>query len=469
MRINSKPPHPDDALGIRPDVDPESKPSSKQVLSGEKPETKRILLVMMQPPGSSGVQGLIYNKILPYLETNGWEFHFAGPSPFLASVLTESVDCPTSRLHYTKNISWSKRFSVLKNRQRKFTLFFFIYGLLQLIAIAVEKLVKHDSNAYLLSGISQVVKKAESVWNYDLIAGKSPDFFILDAVAELTREINKPLVAMVVDPHGKRDGLLFIPYERERQQQILDQCCGAMFMSPLTVKRYVDAGLVNSEKAYAFTDSYPGGSSLYQSGISFLKRGRTNIREDSQARRLRIVHLGMLPEWRPVGAMLEAILAFTDPISLDIFGYLYPEAIKQVQESKLLRHRVHCNKAVSYPESHHIAEDCDALLVVIGPRHLDNQPSKFFEYLGHRKPVLVIGPPGNPIEEIVNSLGIGLYCDASDRDAIHQGLIRLSRDYELIIDAFKHRKDDIEQYSAKNVAAHWSRCLNKMLNNRYSL
>jgi hypothetical protein len=72
---------------------------------------------MMQPPGSSGVMGLIYDKLLPYLDNEGWEFHFAGPSPGLSSVLTEKVGCSPSRLHYTRNVSLSLRFSVLKNRQ----------------------------------------------------------------------------------------------------------------------------------------------------------------------------------------------------------------------------------------------------------------------------------------------------------------------------------------------------------------
>jgi hypothetical protein len=101
--------------------------------------------------------------------------------------------------------------------------------------------------------------------------------------------------------------------------------------------------------------------------------------------------------------------------------------------------------------------------VVIGPRHLDNQPSKFFEYLGHRKPLLVLGPPGNPIEELVRDLGIGVYCDILNRDAISQGIEKVSSYYSQFVNAYHLNSHKIEVYSAQEVARHWANCLNKML------
>ena len=430
---------------------------------GDQHAKKRILLVMMQPPGSSGVQGLIYNKILPYLETYGWEFHFAGPAPGLAAVMTETVDCPQYRLHYTQNISWSHRFSVLKNRQIKKSPAFIFYGLCQFLSRGLEKITGHDSRAYLLQGLRQTVMAAEDEWQYDLIAGKSPDFPILETVAELTRTINKPLVAMVVDPHGKRDGASFTPYQPQQQQRILDQCCGAMFMSPLTLQRYVESGLANSQKAYFFTDSFPSSIDLYKQGASPLLSSTRPVSSQDGRGTLRMAHLGMLPEWRPIDALLKAVDEASVAVNIDIFGYLYPEAQQQILGSPSLRSKVRCHKPVSYSDSHHIAEDSSAILVVIGPRHLDNLPSKFFEYLGHRKPVFVIGPPGNPIQQIVTDLGIGLYCDVNDADSIRSGFELLSSHYESMIDAFDTNQDAINKYSASQVAKHWCECLDKML------
>jgi len=424
---------------------------------------KRILLVMMQPPGSSGVQGLIYNKILPYLEENGWEFHFAGPAPQLTSVLTEPVHCPPDRLHYSDHVSWSLRFSVLKNRQHKRSLAFYGYAALQLVSRAIEKLIRHNSHEYLIAGLRKSISAADSTWNFDLIAGKSPDFMILKAVAKLTRELNKPLVAMVVDPYGKRDGETFIPYEQPIQAKILEQCCGAMFMSPLTSVRYIKTGLVNPSKVYPFTDSFPSSDHLYRKGISCLPQVKALHSENSGQHPIHMVHLGMLPEWRPIETLLEAMESSSISPFLDIFGYVYPAARQTIQSKSRLRNHIRCNKAVGYEDSHLVAEDCSALLVVIGPRHLDNQPSKFFEYLGHRKPLLVLGPPGNPIEEIVRDLGIGIYCDILNRDAISHGIEKVSIYYSQFVNAYHLNRRKIEVYSAQEVARHWANCLNKML------
>jgi hypothetical protein len=423
---------------------------------------KRILLVMMQPPGSSGVQGLIYNKILPYLEACGWEFHFAGPSPELASVMTETVPCPGERLHYTRNISWSRRFSVLKNRQSKKTPLFLLYGLGQLLSSWIEKLLNHDPQSHLLHGLAQTLRQADRQYHYDLIAGKSPDFFILETVAQISNSIHKPLVAMVDDPYGKRDGAEFYPFEVEKQKQILNQSCGAIFMSPLTRDRYVWAGLVSASKAYAFTDSYPSSDFYYQPGRSRLGSSRAGD-PSLQPERLRLAHLGMIPEWRPIDTMLAAIETMAEPISIDIFGYVYPHAQKLIADSAKLRQQIHCHTPVSYDESHFVAEDCDLLLVVIGPRHLDNQPSKFFEYLGHGKPVLVLGPLGNPIEAIVNELGIGLYCDILSQESIATGLLQLAHHYDNYVQSYERQQHAIQAYSAEQVARHWGQCLDAML------
>jgi hypothetical protein len=103
------------------------------------------------------------------------------------------------------------------------------------------------------------------------------------------------------------------------------------------------------------------------------------------------------------------------------------------------------------------------MLVIIGPRHLDNQPSKFFEYLGHRKPILVLGPIGNPIQAIVNRLGIGIYCDILDSAAIAAAITRLVDDRGDFVWAYEINKKAIDVYSAPQVARLWVETLQIML------
>jgi hypothetical protein len=419
---------------------------------------------MMQPPGCNGVQGLIYDKILPYLDENGWELHFAGPSPSMTSVLTEKVNCHPSRLHYSANVSWSKRFSVLRNRCRNRSLLYFVYGFLQLISSRLELLLRHDSLGYTVAGLRRVVREAEAQWNYDLIAGKTPDFLVLEEVAALTLEMNKPLVALIDDPHGYRNELGFTPQDPEKQQRILHQCRGAVFMSPVTRERYIQSGLINADKAYALTDSYPVSTSFYAARGSRFSRRDNPIRASApDGDRLHLVHLGMLPEWRPIEALLTAVEAVPISVQIDIFGYLYPEAKEAILASPALSRAIRVNRSVNYEASHDLAEESMGLLVVIGPRHVDNQPSKFFEYLGHRKPCLVLGPRGNPVETLIRELEIGVYCDICSSESIRAGITNLYSQYGFYVEAYERNHELIETYSAPRVARLWADCLNAML------
>jgi glycosyltransferase involved in cell wall biosynthesis len=427
---------------------------------------KRILLVMMQPPGGNGVQGLRYDKLLPYLDQYGWEFHFAGPSPLLASVITEEVHCHPSQLHYSKSVSWSKRFSVLKNRSSSYSAWFFIYGFLQLISLRLERLVGHDQLIYVLHGLRRVIREADAQFDFDLIAAKTPDFLVLEEVARLAGQMNKPFVAVYDDPHGHRDGVIFVPQDPDKQKNVLCQCRAAVFMSPMTRERYVKAGLVKPEKAYAMTDSYPGFPHLYASGTSgrlLRELDPALIGEHDVGAQLRLVHLGMLPEWRPIDALLNAMEELPVSVQFDFFGYVYPEAQQRILSSPELNRAFRLHKAVNYTESHLLAEDSTGMLVVIGPRHIDNQPSKFFEYLGHRKPFLVLGPKGNPIQDLIRQLEIGVYCDVADSISIRHGILEFARNYSYFVESYDRNLALIENYSAPKVAKKWADCLNAML------
>jgi hypothetical protein len=172
----------------------------------------------------------------------------------------------------------------------------------------------------------------------------------------------------------------------------------------------------------------------------------------------------MLPEWRPIETLFDAIRSAPSPILIDFFGYVYPAARQLMKNDSQLAEVMRCwRQSLTLSECHFLAEDCDILLVVIGPRHLDNQPSKFFEFLGHRKPLLILGPPGNPIEEIVRDIGIGVYCDILNRDAISHGIEEVSSHYSQFVNAYHLNSHKIEVYNAQEVARHWANCLNKML------
>ena len=417
---------------------------------------KRILLLTIQPPGSSGVQGLIFTKLCPYLQQQEWEFHFAGPSPRLSSVLHRESNFPTENLHVTANISNSIRYSIQRNRQPKGSPLRIVYGLLQLTSKWIEKLTHHNSTAYLHQGIGEAAEKAEADWDFDLIAGKSPDFRILEIAAELAQRHGKPLLAIYDDPHGQRDSKHFYPDDQIRQIKVLKQATNAVFMSPKTLERYVESGLIEREKCLTITDSYSLDSDLYAKHPPTADpSGRPEA-----PNQLTIAHLGNIPEWRPMDSLLEAMIKIQEisnpiRIQLTIYGYLYKRARQMIGANPILSSQLIIHPAVSYAASHVIAERADILMVIIGERHVDNQPSKFFDYLGHKKPILAVGPPGNPIQSIIESLGIGIFCDVRRPQSIQQGILKLSAHYNQFTQSYLDHDTEITEYSAPTVAKRW--------------
>ncbi|MFN9629538.1 MAG: hypothetical protein ACK59A_04820 [Cyanobacteriota bacterium] len=415
---------------------------------------KRVLLVMIQPPGCSGVQGLIYKKLLPFYHLHGWEVHFAGPAPWLCSVLSEPLDYPRERLHYTTRVSLSRQCSIRKNRHPKGSLPHLVHGGLQLLARSLERLLGHDSGAYTLQGLADTVRQADRRWSFDLIGGKSPDFEVLALTQQLCQELGKPFLALMDDPHGARDEQGFYPTTPERQRTILAAARGTLFMSPLTRERYVRAGLVEAHKAHFISDSYPVQEELYARGRSALAPAT-----GTRPRPLQLVHLGMLPEWRPIEPLLEALRACAHQdgprnptIQLAIHGFVYAQARERIRCDPRLAAMIQLRPLVDYTTSHWLAEDADVQLVVIGPRHLDNYPSKFFDYLAHRKPLLILGPPQNPLRQIVDTLRIGIYVDGRRSEAIVAALDTLRRDTATFQQAYITHAEAIAAFSAPQVA-----------------
>jgi glycosyltransferase involved in cell wall biosynthesis len=276
--------------------------------------------------------------------------------------------------------------------------------------------------------------------------------------------VNKPVLAIYDDPHGHRDLQGFYPADESRQRLVLEQACGAIFMSPLTRKRYIDCGLAQQERSFSMCDSYPEDPRFYRESIAPLAYQQ---RDTNDAKRtLKMVHLGNLPEWRPIDSFVVAMQRFLSredaqgpSLAVTTYGHVYQQAIDKIMSIHSLSDSFSFNQAVSHEDSHWIAEMSDIMLVMIGPRHLDNQPSKFFVYLGHAKPVLAIGPSGNPIEEIINELGIGVYSIIGDAESIYNGIAELTSHYDKFRQAFFTNRSKLKAFSSRQVAERWSKIL----------
>lgn len=405
----------------------------------------RALILSLQPPGGGGVQARRYAKLLPHLPAAGWEFHVVGPDPRLDAVTPEPFPGQERFCHYSRRVSRSQRCAIRRNRRRPGTPLHLWFGLRQLIHRWLERLGRHDPQAHALEGLRATALATAARLPCDVVAGICPDFRVLEVALEVAGRLGKPFIAIYDDPFGHREKGHFHPAHPERQRAVLAASAGAVFASPLTLERYREQGLLGSTPARFLPDCFEPG----EAPPAALPDPAT----------LTLFHPGNLGPWRPIEPLLEAVRRWRPEeqggLRIQLYGYLYEAARTAIRTDPRLRQIVQVHAAVSNERSHQLAEAADGLLVLIGPRHNDNLPSKFFEYLPHATPVLVAGPAGNPLQGIVEDLEKGIYCDIESSAAILVALVELRRRAGWFRERHRHNREAIAAYAAPAVAAAW--------------
>ncbi len=409
----------------------------------------RALILSLQPPGGGGVQARRYAKLLPHLPAAGWEFHVVGPDPRLDAVTPEPFPDQERFCHYSRRVSRSHRCAIRKNRRRPGTPLHLWFGLRQLIHRRLEQLGDHDPQAHALEGLRATALETAARLPCDVVAGICPDFRVLEVAQEVAGRLGRPFIAIYDDPFGHREKGHFQPAHPERQRAVLAAAAGAVFASPLTLERYREQGLLGGTPARFLPDCFEPGEAPPPPPPTAAPAGAT----------LTLFHPGNLGPWRPIEPLLEAVRRWRPEeqggLRILLYGYLYEAARAAIRSDPRLRHGVQVHAAVSNERSHQLAEAADGLLVLIGPRHTDNLPSKFFEYLPHPTPVLVAGPAGNPLQAIVEDLEKGIYCDIESSAAIFDALVQLRRRAGWFRERHRHNRDAIAAYAAPAVAGAW--------------
>jgi len=416
----------------------------------------RALILSLQPPGGGGVQARRYAKLLPHLPAAGWEFHVVGPDPRLDAVTPEPFPGQERFCHYSRRVSRSQRCAIRRNRRRPGTPLHLWFGLRQLIHRWLERLGRHDPQAHALEGLRATALATAARLPCDVVAGICPDFRVLEVAREVAGRLGKPFIAIYDDPFGHREKGHFHPAHPERQRAVLAAAAGAVFASPLTLQRYREQGLLGATPARFLPDCFEPG----EAPPAALPDPAT----------LTLFHPGNLGPWRPIEPLLEAVRRWRPEeqggLRIQLYGYLYEAARTAIRSDPRLRQIVQVHAAVSNERSHQLAEAADGLLVLIGPRHNDNLPSKFFEYLPHATPVLVAGPAGNPLQGIVEGLEKGIYCDIESSAAIFDALVELRRRAGWFRERPRHNRDAIAAYAAPAVAAAWGAAFDAFLATR---
>ncbi len=417
----------------------------------------RALILSLQPPGGGGVQARRYAKLLPHLPAAGWEFHVVGPDPRLDAVTPEPFPGQDRFCHYSRHVSRSQRCAIRKNRRRAFTPLHLWFGVRQLIHRRLERLGGHDPQSHALEGLRTTALETATAIRFDVVAGICPDFQVLEVARAVAMELGKPFIAIYDDPCGHRDGGRFHPAHPERQRAVLAAAAGAVFASPLTLQRYREHGLLGSTPARFLPDCFEVGETPPPVRTVPSAPGETLGADGAP---LTLFHPGNLGPWRPIEPLLEAVRRWQQEglgdLRILLYGYLYAAARTAIRNDPSLRKVFTVHAAVSNRRSHELAEGADALLVLIGPRHTDNLPSKFFEYLPHATPVLVAGPAGNPLQSILEDLHKGLYCDIGSSAAIFDALVALQGQAGSYRAHHQLHPDAIGAYAAPRVARAWA-------------
>ena len=430
----------------------------------------RALILSLQPPGGGGVQARRYAKLLPHLTAAGWEFHVVGPDPKLDAVTPEPLSGQEQFCHYSRRVSRSQRCAIRKNRRRAGTPLHLWFGLRQLIHRRLERLGGHDPRTHALEGLRATALATAATIPFDLVAGICPDFLVLEIAMEVAGQLGKPFVAIYDDPYGHREKGLFHPAQTERQRAVLAAAAGAVFASPLTLERYRQQGLLGSTPARFLPECFEAGAQPPPPTATGTAPAAPVEPMAETGDPLTLFHPGNLGPWRPIEPLLEAVrrwqLEGNGALRILLYGYLYEAARTTIRSDPYLRRVIRVEAAVSNERSHQLAEAADALLVLIGPRHTDNLPSKFFEYLPHATPVLVAGPAGNPLQGILEDLHKGLYCDIESSTAIFDALVALRRQAGGYREHHHHHRDSIGAYAAPQVARAWGAAFDRFLADR---
>lgn len=427
----------------------------------------RALILSLQPPGGGGVQARRYAKLLPHLPAAGWEFHVVGPDPRLDAVTPEPFPVQDRFCHYSRRVSRSQRCAIRRNRRSPGSPLRLWFGLRQLIHRRLEQLGRHDPQAHALAGLRTTALETAARIPFDAVAGICPDFRVLELAREVAGALGKPFIAIYDDPFGHREKGSFHPAHPERQRAVLAAAAGAVFASPLTLERYWEQGLLGETPARFLPDCFDPGETP-PAGATAGTAGEEAGPRDSAP--LTLFHPGNLGPWRPIEPLLDAVRRWRSEeqggLRILLYGYLYEAARAAIGRDPHLRQAITVHAAVSNERSHRLAEAADALLVLIGPRHTDNLPSKFFEYLPHATPVLVAGPVGNPLQAIVAELEKGIYCDIESSAALFEGLLALQSQAGWFRERHRQNRGAIAAYAAPVVARSWGAAFDAFLEGR---
>lgn len=184
---------------------------------------------------------------------------------------------------------------------------------------------------------------------------------------------------------------------------------------------------------------------------------------------LRIVYTGMLYEGRrDPTALFEAVSELgveKNRVRIDFYGR-YLDVLNPLIECFGLQKNVVIHEPVPHEEALCIMANADVLLLLLwqDPKEKGSFTGKLFEYLGARRPILVIGPEDNVAAQLVRDVRSGIVINSVDKIKTQlREWLKIKSEGKL---PECHQLSSIEEYSRKNQALKLERFLYRLINGR---
>lgn len=385
----------------------------------------RLLVVVAEPPPCSSGLGLAWAKLATGLHRHGVQLEFMGPPPDTAyGRVTRSRD-HGPRLHPFEQVPLSRRVSVLRNQRSG--LAWLWWSFVRGSCVLRERFfkVKDPYLDWMCAEATRLLPRVVGEGSFDAVLVHMPPLELGLAVARACKTGHVPLMVVIGDPLGGRlPAGVFVPASSEEQFAMIHQSVGVLSAEATREICYRSVMEIDSEKWIPLSDCMA--NLPQQRGAPVALRN--------------IMHWGTVAPWRPIHALVDALLAEAPPVGESPLGLQVVGAIVDADMRRYVRERMQA-RVVEHPlmpieEALTLAAGADAFVVVVSPRHLDNTPSRLIELLQFSRPILLLAPAGSASAQLVEELGIGPIADPTDSMKVLQAIGDLRRRYHEYVAAY---------------------------------
>ncbi len=372
------------------------------------------------PMGLSGVQRI--SKFVKYLPDFGWQptVLTARPAGYFAFDASLVEDAERRGVHVESTASWDP--TRLFARRRAVALPG--EGRRRWLSLASQSVFLPDNKIGWLRPGFRAGRRLVMKESYDLVLATAPPYSALLLAAKLSRRHGLPLVADLRDDWVGNPRHIYPTRWHRARHEALEASVLSQSSHVIAINEEIEASLRERARAHGAKCE----SSVIPQGFDPESLQKAQAAEQ-HPERMRLVYTGVFydaqtPDYFLKG--LHAMLKRNPPARSRIeavFVGLVPEASRRLIRDLDLEDVVSCKGYLSHSEAVSYQLSADVLWMTIGERPGSGGIStgKLFEYMGTRKPILALIPPGTA-RKALHPYGANWILDPADIASITQAL-----------------------------------------------